>query len=237
MPCSGGAILLFTAISITQVFAAPKIEVDRSTFDCGTVVEGQKDQINAYFTIKNTGDALLEIENVRPGCGCTVVKFDTVVAPGKSGVIRSTVNLAGFHTGPISKFVTVISNAANNGSLRLTITAMLKPAIELSEDYISLAQRVPHTVVFACTQKDLRVTSVGLSSSASSPTATLWQSNLPVPIQYKWIPTDSTRANGMRVFRLVLTAPEVQERLPGQFLISTNNPDKPEIRLSGSIEK
>ena len=61
------------------IFAAPKIEADKTTLDCGTVVEGQGDQIDAYFTIRNTGDAPLRIENVRPGCGCTVVTFDTVV--------------------------------------------------------------------------------------------------------------------------------------------------------------
>jgi len=142
-------------ISITQVFAAPKIEVDRSTFDCAGPgpLKGKRTRSTLTSQLKNTGDALLEIENVRPGCGCTVVKFDTVVAPGKSGVIRSTVNLAGFTRDRFSKFVTVISNAANKRLPAADDHRNAQTCDRASEDYISLAQRVPHTVVFACTQR------------------------------------------------------------------------------------
>ncbi len=231
------AFLILAAFPIVQVLAAPKIEADKTAVDCGIVVEGKTDEINASFTVRNTGDAPLKIENVRPGCGCTVVKFDTMVLPGKSSVIQSTVHLTGFHPGSISKFITVLSNAANTGSLLLTITAKLIPAIELSEDYISLVQQKPHALVLACANKDLHITSVGMTVAASSPTATLWQSNLPMPISYRWIPTDSTRMDGMRLFRLELTAPAVKERLSGEFVISTDDPEKPVIRLNGAIEK
>jgi hypothetical protein len=160
-----------------------------------------------------------------------------MVLPGNSGVIQSTVHLTGFQPGPISKYITVFSNAANNGSLLLTITATLLPAIELSEEYLSLTQQKPHALVLACANKNLHITSVGMTVAASSPTATLWQSNLPVPISFKWIPTDSTRKDGMRLFRLELTAPAVKERLSGEFVISTDDPEKPVIRLNGAIEK
>ncbi|HMD68722.1 MAG TPA: DUF1573 domain-containing protein [Chitinivibrionales bacterium] len=223
-------------ISLSCAFAGPKIEADRTTVDCGTVFEGKTDQLHAQFTIRNTGDAPLAIENVRPGCGCTVVKFDTLVLPGKSSVILATVNLAGFHPGPLSKYITVKSNAANNGSLQLTITAAIKPIIEVTDLYITLQQQKPHTIVFACAKKDLRVTAVGLTSGTSSPTATLWQSNLPLPIPFKWT-ADTTRPDGYRVFRLELAAPAVSERMAGQFVIKTDHPDKPEISISGSIEK
>lgn len=226
----------FIVTAFSFALAGPAIEADKTAVDCGTVFEGKTDQLHAQFTIKNTGDAPLAIENVRPGCGCTVVKFDTLVLPGKSSVILATVNLAGFHAGPLSKFLTVKSNAANNGSLQLTITAAIKPIIEVSELYITLQQHKPRTIVFACAKKDLRVTAVGLTSGTSSPTATLWQSNLPLPIPFTWT-AGATRPDGYRVFGLELAAPAVSERIAGQFVITTDHPDKPEISISGSIEK
>ena len=59
--------------------ASPKIDVDKTTFDCGVIAEGKTDKLHAQFTVKNTGDAPLKIDNVRPGCGCTVVKFDSTI--------------------------------------------------------------------------------------------------------------------------------------------------------------
>jgi hypothetical protein len=226
----------FMVTVLSLVFAGPKIEADKTTIDCGTVVEGKTDELHTQFTIRNTGDAPLAIENVRPGCGCTIVKFDTLVLPGKSSVIHATVNLAGFHAGPLSKYLTVISNAVNNGSLQLTITAAIKPIIEIAEMYITIQQQKPRTIAFACVKKDLHVTAVGLTSGASSPTATLWQSNLPLPIPFTWT-AGTTRPDGYRVFGLTLTAPAVSERMAGQFVITTDHPDKPEITLSGAIEK
>jgi hypothetical protein len=233
---SAPLIATLTLSAISLAFSAPKIEVDKTTFDCGTVAEGQTDKLHASFTIKNTGDSPLAISNVRPGCGCTVVKFDTLVLPGKTSAIQATVNITGYRSGEISKYITVSSNAANTGSMKLTITATIKSVIDISEQYISLTSQKPHTLTLACEKKDLRVVNVGLSSSAA-PGATTWQSNLPLPIAYKWTPTDSTRKDGMHVFKLELTAPEVKDRMAGQLVLTTNHPEKPEIRLQGAIEK
>jgi|WetSurMetagenome_2_1015567.scaffolds.fasta_scaffold02010_1 hypothetical protein len=230
------AVPIAAIVSAAHVLAAPKIEPDKTVVDCGTVEEGKTDRVRADFAIRNTGDAPLRIENVRPGCGCTVVKFDTLVPPGTAGAIHSTVDITGFHAGPMSKFITVVSDAANNGALKLTITADIKPVIEISETNITLRRGKPHRIAFACTKKDLRVTDVGLSAQTSSSNATLWQSNLPLPVPFKWT-ADSTRPDGARVFTLELTAPAVNERMAGQFVIWTNHPDKPEIAINGAIEK
>ncbi|HUI92820.1 MAG TPA: hypothetical protein VLX68_11290 [Chitinivibrionales bacterium] len=37
--------------------------------------------------------------------------------------------------------------------------------------------------------------------------------------------------------KIVLSAPDISERQAGQFTITTNHPDKPEIKLNGAIEK
>jgi Protein of unknown function (DUF1573) len=218
--------------------ASPKIDVDKTTFDCGVIAEGKTDKLHAQFTVKNTGDAPLKIDNVRPGCGCTVVKFDTMVAPGKSSVIQSTVNIANFHSGAISKYITVQSNASNKPSMQLTITAVIKPIIEVSEQYLDLRAQQPRTIVLASGKKDLNVSEVFMKAQpASASAAPSWQTATPVQVAFKLSSADSVRQDGLHVFKLEFTAPAVTEQLSGQFVIKTNHPDKQEILVNGAIEK
>src|SRR5216684_573294 len=63
--------------------ADPRIVVDQTTYDFGKVESGQLVKHDFVFT--NTGAALLEISDVRPGCGCTTAgAWDKKVEPGKS---------------------------------------------------------------------------------------------------------------------------------------------------------
>jgi hypothetical protein len=227
--------LVLTAISLLS--AAPKIEADKTTFDCSAVTEGKSDKINASFTIKNTGDSTLKIDNVRPGCGCTVVKFDTIVPAGKSSVILSTVNIANFHSGPLSKYITVLSNASNKPSLQLTITATINPIIEISEQYVTLMAGKSHALYVSCAKKDLHITSVELTLPPSSSAISSWQSNAPMPIPFKWTALDSVRKDGFRVYELELTAPAVTDRVSGQLMMRTDHQDKRELSSQATIEK
>ena len=60
-----GMILCFLPVIALANEAVPKAVAEIDSFDFGTVLEG-KDVIYD-FIIKNTGDALLKIENVRTG--------------------------------------------------------------------------------------------------------------------------------------------------------------------------
>jgi len=87
---------------------APKIQFDLDVRDLGRVVEGQI--VRADFTIMNVGDAVLEISEVRPTCGCTTAdKWDRRIEAGRSGVIPLQFNSAGY-LGPVTKTVTVVCN-------------------------------------------------------------------------------------------------------------------------------
>jgi hypothetical protein len=82
---------LFSAIvllSASAMFASPKIVIDKTSYQCGPVIEGKTEKLKAEFIVKNAGDAVLKI-NARPGCGCTVVKYDSLVQPGKTSTIES----------------------------------------------------------------------------------------------------------------------------------------------------
>jgi hypothetical protein len=62
------AFLLAAALPVS-ILAAPsaKITVDTADYNAGTVIEGQMSSVKHTFVIKNTGDSVLKILNVRPG--------------------------------------------------------------------------------------------------------------------------------------------------------------------------
>jgi hypothetical protein len=113
----------------------------------------------------------LKLENVRPGCGCTLVKYDTLVQPGKTAKIESQVNIKGYRSGAISKFITVTSNAENEPTVRLTIEATVQAIIDISESYLNLTaseEKVSRTIYLAAKKADLQVLRVSLKSDANS---------------------------------------------------------------------
>ena len=65
----------------------------------------------------------------------------------------------------------------------------------------------------------------------------LWQGSVPLAVPYKWIPTDSINALGYHVFRLEILSPPLTQTLAGDFIISTNDPDKPDIDIPGIINR
>lgn len=231
--------LAVLAVFSCPVFAGtPKIEFDKTNFDCGSISEGKQDKLLASFSVKNTGDAPLIISSVRPGCGCTVVKFDSLIQPGKAGIISATVNIANYHSGQISKMVTVTSNAANTPTQQLTISASIQSVIDVSEQYVNLNSSnpaVPHTIILTSLKKDLKVSAVEFNQSQSADDK--WQSKVPIAIPFTLEATDSLRPDKSKVYKLNLTVPKANQQFTGNLVIKTNHPEKPEITISGIITK
>ena len=48
--------------------------------DFGDIFEDQP--LEHIFTLKNTGDALLQIKNIELDCACSAVNYDRLVPPG-----------------------------------------------------------------------------------------------------------------------------------------------------------
>lgn len=101
--------------------------IDSTTQNLGSITEGQTVEISWKF--KNTGDKPLVIEDVQPGCGCTVAdKPNEPIAPGAEGVIKAKFNSEG-RPGHAEKFMTVLGNIKNhngNGVTQLSFTADVK---------------------------------------------------------------------------------------------------------------
>lgn len=116
-----------TAAAKPATDKAPRLTVVDPIKDFGTVPKGEK--LEWAFTIKNTGDADLQIINARPACGCTVADFDKVIKPGQTGKVTAHVDTTAF-SGPIAKPVTLETNDPQAPSAQITIHAIVKPYVE-----------------------------------------------------------------------------------------------------------
>jgi len=230
------AAIVFLLAEFMISAAAPRIEVDNTTFNCGKVSEGKGSSVKAKFTLTNSGTAPLKISNVRVSCGCTVLNYDSIIAPGKTSVIEPVVNIAGFRAGFISKTITVISNASNTPSLTLVIEADIVPAIEISETYLTFEKNAPKTLYLSSAKKDLKINSIVFKPQANSGTGGQWSSTVPLNLKYKLSAADSTRSDGFSVYKLELEPPGADNQpVFGEFHITTNHQDKQELQLRGRI--
>jgi hypothetical protein len=86
----------------------PKIQFATPVYDFGRARSGEPVKYTYVFT--NTGDALLIINSVQPGCGCTSAgEWTKQVEPGKTGSIPIQFNTMGYST-PVVKMITVACN-------------------------------------------------------------------------------------------------------------------------------
>jgi len=111
------------------------IEVRETTQNAGAVEQGTL--LKYRFKVANRGRADLELTQVKPSCGCTVPKWDRVIAPGKKGVIEAEVSTTAF-SGAIAKHLTVISNDPAHPQLDLTLTARIIPLIAVKPGLAAL---------------------------------------------------------------------------------------------------
>jgi hypothetical protein len=201
-------------------------------------MEGKVDMLHAEFVVTNEGDQPLNITNVRPGCGCTNVKFDSTVAPGKSMTLKSDVNIKGYHSGSVSKYITFTSNSTVDPTVKLIIQAEIISQVKVSENYIrldSLSAKTPHVIDIISLRKDLKISGVSFKSTPQD-SKNSWQSDLPLDIKYKLLPCDSVSADSSNYrFKIEMFAPAIKGTLYGNFTFKTNNPEMKEVVVQGAL--
>jgi hypothetical protein len=99
----------------------PQVTVDEPIADVGKVVKGET--VRHEFIVRNTGTAPLEIREVRPACGCTVVEFDKTIAPGASGKVTASLDTSGLASGGGSKAISLFTNDPETPRVQLTMQA------------------------------------------------------------------------------------------------------------------
>lgn len=104
----------------------PQIGIETPVFNMGDIRPNTI--VQHEFTVKNQGTADLELQDVRPSCGCTVASFDTVIAPGAEGKVLMKVRVYPEWAGQdISKSVWLISNDPENPQSTLTLAGQVLP--------------------------------------------------------------------------------------------------------------
>jgi len=145
--------LLFYAVFCGLIYAdeasekTPNISFTETTFDFGSVYQGEK--VEHIFKFKNTGDGELIIDRVRASCGCTAaILSDTALPSDEEGEIEVTFNSAGY-VGRIAQSISVQSNDPLNPTVVFKITGEVKVEIEVK----------PTSVQFGNIQQNTRAVS------------------------------------------------------------------------------
>ncbi|MGK7345829.1 MAG: DUF1573 domain-containing protein [Candidatus Nitrospinota bacterium M3_3B_026] len=124
------AIAIATAlIALTlpgPAVAGPSMDITPRESNTGTVDEGESAARD--FTIKNTGDAPLEIKRVKTSCGCTASGLEkNRLAPGETALLRVEYDTAG-RPGKFRKKVTVFGDDPENERVHVYISGFVKRA-------------------------------------------------------------------------------------------------------------
>ena len=109
----------FSKLSKQELDKAPSIKFENTTFDFGSIKQGES--VDHEYKFKNEGKGDLVIRKTKASCGCTAVNPpNTVIKPGESSFIKVKFNSAG-KSGKQNKTITVTTNDPKNNSILLNI--------------------------------------------------------------------------------------------------------------------
>jgi hypothetical protein len=117
----------FASKKIALYMPRPVMVIAQAEIDAGDVARG--DNAKYVFTIKNTGDAPLELD-AKPNCGCTVANFDKIVQPGEEGKVEAEIRTQGFR-GKIMKAIDLTSNDPDTPRTSLRMAANVMPIVQV----------------------------------------------------------------------------------------------------------
>lgn len=121
-------IFFVMSIAPSASLAQPKIVVDKTEIDLGTIYNG--DNKSAKIVLKNGGKDTLRIMAIQPSCGCTTVKEPKqALGPGESDVAEVAFNSTGYRGGVIKHFV-VVSNDPRSPNLTIALKADVREELE-----------------------------------------------------------------------------------------------------------
>ena len=100
--------------------SAPVLEIPENIHDWGKAYKGEV--LEHTFQVRNAGRSVLEIRDVKPGCGCTTARgpFPRSVDPGIAGSVTLVVDTSELKSGPTSKSAEVLTNGIADDS-KLTV--------------------------------------------------------------------------------------------------------------------
>ena len=204
----------------------PVIDIAEKIKDFGMVAKGER--IVAVFEVRNTGQAPLQITQVRPTCGCTVADFDREIPPGGIGKVRAELDTAAF-SGPISKAVLVFSNDPVNSQINLVIKADVRSFVEVLPRALILFNNLmagqsasEKVTLVAADGSDFQITGVDAGGG-------------PYQISYRQLPKGEQNPAFKSVqWEVVITVPAAtpEGMLNHKVLVKTTHPKAPEVPIN-----
>ena len=120
-------IAVLSAFTFAQGSDGARITFTKETHDFGSIKNAADG--NCIFEFTNTGNSPLVISSVKPSCSCMVANWSkSPVAPGEKGTVSVMYDTK--RPGPISKSVTIRSNAVNEPTKMLRIRGNVAQPVE-----------------------------------------------------------------------------------------------------------
>ena len=101
-------ILFFVSfVAFSQKSATEVLQLKETQFNFGKIPQGKP--VTHNFTIVNSGDSALLLENVQASCGCTTPEWSKLpILPGEESIIKVGYNAAS--EGIFEKSITIYHN-------------------------------------------------------------------------------------------------------------------------------
>jgi hypothetical protein len=231
--------VLLPGLSPLHAKSGAAIKPDKEEFDAGKVLAGSAPFVKHAFAVKNTGDTNLVIRDVRPGCGCTAVGFDTIIKPGHTGFVTAEVNLARINAGEATKCITVFSNAKNKPELHLCLKLFLLVPVKVAS-YPTFKKTITGSyaadVLLSTDKTDLAVSDVTFETAETNTNdkATLFP---PRTYSFSLKKNEKQHVDGLWNYTLTVTlSGKVTRSESGVFKFKTNHPQALDVTQNGAIE-
>lgn len=132
------AALILALAAAPIVFAAPRLGVEQPVADFGSVEQGTP--VTHVFSLRNTGDAVLHISQVKSSCGCTAaVVSESDVSPGGEARVLASLD-TGRVVGRTAKVLSVYSDDPQVPVAALTLTGEVLADLAVSPNPVYLGR-------------------------------------------------------------------------------------------------
>ncbi|CAM2065537.1 DUF1573 domain-containing protein [Sulfidibacter corallicola] len=204
--------------------AGPKLVFEKTDHDFGDIDKG--DKVETEFKFTNTGDEVLQIQDVKPSCGCTSAKPEKAsYEPGESGVIPVSFNSSRFN-GNITKTITVTSNDAENPKTVLHIKGVISSDVNVTPTFLNMVNVPRNNDVV---KKEIHVETTKMDKLEISEVTSNQDFVKAEPIKVsdkKWVINVSTVGKQI---------PTGRNATQAQITFKTNSPKQPEIKARVQI--
>jgi hypothetical protein len=160
--------------------------------------------------------------------------------------VTQKVNLENYHAGAFRKSAMVESDASNTPNVNLIIKGLIKAVIEIDPATVKFFNGAPidsnPSLSVKTAKPDLKIEEVTFKPSESgNPTtggAPVWQNDMPLyaTFDFKRVSAKPDSSGDWEYrLRLAMTTKDTKMQW-GEFTITTNHPDKPQMNVHGEID-